>query len=422
MTGRCIECGCMANKYVSWRDVNQIWLELGGELPIAEEHLILRESTLLNYPFNGVFDDEKNSTNNARILYDYNKYLSDAKRQDDSTIDGVMQAINRFEKHTDYLDFSKFKAKHAIGFKKYLLSHTSIRTGNKLSKATALTITRHLKCFFQYLVTQKGYRTKINYSDIEYFNLSEKDTRIANAKRKKNVANLEQIIQVLEKMPCLTEMEMRDRALMAFTILTGARDGAIASARIKHIDMIEKSFYQDARDINTKFSKTFTTYFFPVGDLPLKIFTKWIEYLTKELGYKDNDPLFPKSKLAHNENQQFAVVGLLKEHWSNASPIRKVFKQAFESVDLPYFNPHSFRNTLVRLGEKLCRTPEEFKSWSQNLGHESVLTSFYSYGDVPDYKQAELLRKLAEPIKNTSSDMAEQFKQFMEIKQMMDRR
>jgi hypothetical protein len=51
----------------------------------------------------------------------------------------------------------------------------------------------------------------------------------------------------------------------------------------------------------------------------------------------------------------------------------------------------------VRLGERLCRTPEEFKAWSQNLGHESVLTSFYSYGDVPDYKQAELLRKLAKP-------------------------
>lgn len=365
---------------------------------------------------------KKNSTNNARILYDYNKYLSDAKRQDDSTIDGVMQAVNRFEKYTDYLDFSKFKAKHAIGFKKYLLSHTSIKTGDKLSKATALTITRHLKVFFQYLVTQKGYRTKINYSDIEYFNLSEKDTRIANAKRKRNVANLEQIIQTLEMMPFLTKIEMRDRALMAFTILTGARDGAIASARIKHVDMAEKSFYQDARDINTKFSKTFTTYFFPVGELPLKILTEWIEYLSKELGYKNNDPLFPKSKLAHNKNQQFAVIGLLKEHWSNASPIRKVFKQAFESVDLPYFNPHSFRNTLVRLGENLCRTPEEFKAWSQNLGHESVLTSFYSYGDVPDYKQAELLRKLAEPVKNSSSDVEEQFKQFMAFQQMMERK
>ena len=59
MTGRCGECGCKANKYVSWRDVNQIWLELGGKLPIAEKHLNLRGKALLNYPLNTVFDDEK---------------------------------------------------------------------------------------------------------------------------------------------------------------------------------------------------------------------------------------------------------------------------------------------------------------------------------------------------------------------------
>lgn len=362
---------------------------------------------------------KNNSTNNARIVYEFTKYLKEAKRLDDSTIDGVLKSINRFEEYTDYIDFKKFRAKHAIGFKKHFLETKSIHTGEKLSKATVLTATRHLKSFFQYLVTQKGYRAKINYSDIEYFNLSEKDTRIANAKRKRNVATIEQLMKVLEEMPCSNPIEMRNRALIAFVILTGARDGAVASAKIKHLDLSEQSFYQDARDVNTKFSKTFITYFFPVGELPLKILAEWIDYLVQELGYKQNSPLFPKTKLAHNANQQFEAVGLLEEHWSNANPIRKSFAQAFEAAGLPYFNPHSFRNTLVRLGERLCRTPEEFKAWSQNLGHESVLTSFYSYGDVPDYKQAELLRKLAKPAENTSPDMEEQFKQFMQFQQMM---
>jgi len=115
---------------------------------------------------------KKNSTNNTRILHEYTKYLKDAKRLDESTVDGVMKSINRFEEYTDYMDFRKFRAKHAIGFKKYLLSKKSVVTGERLSKATVLTTTRHLKTFFQYLVTQKGYRAKINYSDIEYFNLS----------------------------------------------------------------------------------------------------------------------------------------------------------------------------------------------------------------------------------------------------------
>jgi integrase/recombinase XerD len=365
---------------------------------------------------------KKNSTKNARTLYEYAKYLKEAKQLDQSTIDGAMKSISRFEESTNYLDFKKFRAKHAIAFKKHLFAQKSVLTGEKLSKATVLSAIRHLKMLFQFLVTQKGFRAKINYSDIEYFNLSEKDTRIGNTKRKRNVATIEQIMQTLEVMPCSTAMEMRDRALVAFIILTGARDSAVASAKIKHIDIAEQSFYQDAREVNTKFSKTFTTYFFPVDELPSTIITEWIEYLIKELGFKQGDPLFPKTKLAHNKNQQFEAVGLLKEHWSNANPIRKVFKQAFEAVGLSYFNPHSFRNTLVRLGENLCRTPEEFKAWSQNLGHESVLTSFYSYGDVPDYKQAELLRKLSEPAESTSPDMEDKFKQFMMFQEMMEKK
>jgi hypothetical protein len=46
----------------------------------------------------------------------------------------------------------------------------------------------------------------------------------------------------------------------------------------------------------------------------------------------------------------------------------------------------------VRYCEKKCTTPEEFKAWSQNLGHESPLTTFISYGYVPLHKQGELIR------------------------------
>jgi hypothetical protein len=61
---------------------------------------------------------------------------------------------------------------------------------------------------------------------------------------------------------------------------------------------------------------------------------------------------------------------------------------------LPYFNPHSFRNTLVALGEKICPNPEAFKAWSQNLGHAHVLTTFTSYGAVASSRQAEILEGL----------------------------
>jgi integrase/recombinase XerD len=35
------------------------------------------------------------------------------------------------------------------------------------------------------------------------------------------------------------------------------------------------------------------------------------------------------------------------------------------------------------------------KAWSQNLGHEGVLTTFSSYGPVSEKRQAELIKDLA---------------------------
>jgi hypothetical protein len=82
---------------------------------------------------------------------------------------------------------------------------------------------------------------------------------------------------------------------------------------------------------------------------------------------------------------------------SRASPIRGIFREAFLGVELPYFNPHSFSNTLVRLGQDLCKSPEAFRAWNQNLGHEKVLTTFTSYGAVASERQSEILRYLATP-------------------------
>ena len=61
------------------------------------------------------------------------------------------------------------------------------RTGEPLSKSTLLTTLHALRAFFQWLSLQPGYRSRLSYADAEYFNLSEKDTRIAKAVTEKRV-------------------------------------------------------------------------------------------------------------------------------------------------------------------------------------------------------------------------------------------
>ena len=132
-----------------------------------------------------------------------------------------------------------------------------------------------------------------------------------------------------------------------------------------------------------------------------------MSYLREEKFWGNDDPLFPMTKVALGPSRQFEAVGLDRKHWSSATAIRSIFKQAFETAGLPYFNPHSFRNTLVGLGEKVCQTPEEFKAWSQNLGHEKVLTTFYSYGEVRTQRQGEIIKDLAKPQPALTSDVTQ---------------
>jgi integrase len=333
--------------------------------------------------------------------------LKEAKRHSEPTVDAAAKALNRFEVYTKYRDFKTFRTEQAIAFKKHLADQKGVKSGETLSKATLYATLTQLKRFFQWLAREPGYKSRIQYSDAEYFNLSDKDTRIATAQREPRVPTLEQIKHVLQIMPTKTEIERRDRALIAFTLLTGARDSAIASMKLKHVDLIEKCVYQDARQVRTKFSKTFRTYFFPVGDEVVQILGEWVSFLRGKQLWGNDDPLFPITHMEQGADRQFGVAGLGRTHWSSASPIRGVFRDAFQRAGLPYFNPHSFRNTLVRLGQDLCKSPEAFKAWSQNLGHEKVLTTFVSYGAVACDRQGEILRNLAAPPQTVQSDAKE---------------
>lgn len=337
---------------------------------------------------------KKHNPANERIKRKYFAFLKEAKRYSEPTVDAAAKALNRFEVYSKFRDFKAFHFEQAISFKRHLAEQKGQRSEKKLSKATLHATLAQLKRFFQWLAMQPGYKSRLQYSDAEYFNLSEKDTRIATAKRHQKSPTVEQIKHVISKMAAYTEIEKRNRALVAFTLLTGARDSAIASMKLKHVDLIASCVNQDAREVLTKYSKTFNTYFFPVGDEIREIVVDWIAYLREVKLWGNDDPLFPSTRIELGASRQFEAAGLERANWSTATPIRIIFRNAFTVAGLPYFNPHSFRNTLVHLGEQVCKTPEQFKAWSQNLGHEKVLTTFLSYGEVACQRQGEIISTL----------------------------
>ena len=206
-----------------------------------------------------------------------------------------------------------------------------------------------------------------------------------------------QALHAFQYMPDGTVIERRNKALFAFLMLTGARDGAIASLRLKRIDLVEGCVYQDARDVKTKNAKTFTTWFLPVDPVYRECFERWVRYLRDDLLFGNEDALFPKPQMSSSGGDGFKVSGLSRENYANSHTVCKIIKNAFVAAGLHPFTPHSFRKTLVKYGDQICTTREQFKAWSQNMGHDSVVTTISAYCPVSGDRQAEILRGLTRP-------------------------
>ncbi|MEZ5669889.1 MAG: tyrosine-type recombinase/integrase [Alphaproteobacteria bacterium] len=332
--------------------------------------------------------------NNERIKRRYCVWLKEARGLSEATIGSAAAAIARFERETGYRDFKAFHIEQARSFKRRLRETNAEASGAPLSASSIHGILTALKAFFNWLADQPGYRSRVKHADAAYFSPDRAEAAIAKAHREPRVPTLEQIRHVIRTMPQGSEIERRNRALIAFAIVSGARDRAIATMQLRDVDTIERRVHHDARHVRSKFHKTYTSTFFPVGEDLSAIVIEWITYLKSERLFGLDGPLFPMTRIVRTESGGFAAVGIDDRPWANANAIRAIFRAAFEAAGLPYYNPHSFRHTLAILGEQVCQTPEEFKAWSQNLGHESPLTTFASYGTVPARRQAQIMRGL----------------------------
>jgi integrase len=343
---------------------------------------------------------------NDRVKREYLVYLKDARQRSAATVDQARHAIDRLEIYTGFKDFGTFNKEQALGFKRALLATKAQRSGKPISTATGYHVLQALKEFLAWLHSRPGYRRRIDPTHIAYLNLTTNEERTARVTSPKSYATLEQYRAALFAMPTVTEVERRDQALLALLLLTAMRDTAVIGLKLKHI-LVERRFvFQDPREIKTKFRKPIETTFLPVGDDVAAIVGGWVRYLLTEKLYGPDDPLFPKTAVQPDEHCSFVARGLTRDHWANAEPVRQTFRTAFARVNLPYVRPHSIRDTVTQLAYKLQLNLEEMKAFSQNIGHDSMLTTLCSYGPVSPERQAEIIRHLAEPKAAMDADMA----------------
>ena len=78
-------------------------------------------------------------------------------------------------------------------------------------------------------------------------------------------------------------------------MLTGARDGAVASLKLRHVNIDLGHVFQDAREVNTKGAKAVMCQFFPVDAAYRDCFAAWFTYLREVKLFGLADALFPKT-------------------------------------------------------------------------------------------------------------------------------
>ena len=333
----------------------------------------------------------KTTTSNVRMKHRYLDYVKHAKGRDEKTLDKIAAALSEFEAAVGGKDFKQFHRGWGERFKSHLGKARNQRTGSPLSPATIDATLAQVKGFVLWLADQPGFKSRVSYSDAEYFNNALKAARVAHAKRPIPYPTMEQALHAFQAMPEGDKYERRDKALFAFFMLTGARVGAASTLMLRHVNLFDGHVFQDPRDVATKNAKQIDTWFLPVDPLYRECFEQWITYLREVELFGDGDAVFPKIEVSYT-NGRFDRQGFARTGYASGTKLNGIIRAAFARVQLPEFTPHSFRKTLAIYGDNLCQTREQFKAWSMNLGHEHMATTIDSYIPVSREGQGELMR------------------------------
>lgn len=324
---------------------------------------------------------------NEVAKHDYFIHCREAEGLTESTISKYAQCIYKWQMCFENDSFTNFNKEQCSDFKAYLKSEAEKNSTGLNNQYDAL---RHLKRFFSWLCSQKGYE-KIKRTDIDYLRLSKSETKIALEKKEKDIPSLQEIKSIVRHIKPLSEIDRRDRALIAFLILTGMRISAVVSLPIQAFDPIKLIITQDpALGVKTKNSKKILSTFLPISwEEGEKIVMDWYSFLKNEKGFTPQKPLFPSGS-------GFSLKKVSDNFWQTSSPAREMVRERCADAGISYYNPHSFRHSAVAFMSERGLTEADKRSISLVLGHENIGTTFgvYGYGHISPQDAVKRVREM----------------------------
>ncbi len=336
----------------------------------------------------------KVSAKNERVKRSFFRWLKEADGCCESTVDNIEGAILLWQEFSKNEDFALYNHDKAIEFKKWLAKRET--KGKVISVVTYYAYLRYLRKFFGWLVRETGYKSKIKPNAVDYLKITDKAERIATQSSPRNYPSLDYVKKLVDSIKPKNEIDLRDRAMISFALLSGMRDKAIATLPLGCFDKEKLAIQQNPRKgVETKFSKLIPTTLFSFDEDMLRYIVEWAKHLD-EKGFGSQDPLFPRSKQEQGaDNLTFEVSSEVEPvFWQGTGRIREIFKKRSLEAGLAYFPPHTFRHLAINLAFKACKDGEQIKAISQNFGHEHIATTISVYGNYEPSRLTEIIKSM----------------------------
>lgn len=385
---KCPNTGLEAFKYISKREIKHLQsVAILNNRALEEDYNVTRlrsKTALFTNPISkGV------NRSNIGLVRDFQIYLKQVLGFAEKTIIAALRHVAQFDDFSKHQTYDSITCEMVIAFKDNLEEKLCASTSDQRSPSTVLHTLLNLKKFYEWLEADASIKLTVPGLG-KYFSPSRKLLALAIAPGKDSfVPTHQQVCSIVLAMPQENFIQRRDRALLAFLLLSGARISAALSLQLRHIDIETRSIYQDARSVKTKNAKTMHTAWFPVGKEIEDIFIAWVDELNDKTTNK-SAPLFPRAidPIRHKARPD-EMLPLMDQ-----GTVRKIIKRACQTFELPYFNPHALRKTLALMGNDLCKNAKQRKAWSQNLGHENIATTDQYYGKLEIADQFSELKSI----------------------------
>jgi len=332
---------------------------------------------------------------NVEIVRKYYIHLGKGIGYKKSTTVSKIRDVVEYERSLNGLDFRKLNEQIAIDYQ------NSLRSKKWHGKEISLkTIGRKLTAIMEYynwLMVQPGYKSKIHQPSIIYFGLPFGDRNaIKTQENLKLYPSLEHILNLVESIKGNSEVAMRDRALISLLLMSGLRVKTITTLEIGDFDIDTLRITLDPlKHAEIKKNKALILRLLVFDNILLKHLLDWITYLKDTRKFTLNDPIFTstQSKFKQGTNS-FIAMNVSDERWESTNPINNILKKRSTEAGLKYYIPHSYRDTIPNLCKKLGLDYKEQSAVSLNLGHKTLFITEENYGKMKPTTRLDLLSEI----------------------------